>query len=249
VGVKPDLVSVVVPAYNEQGRIEASLRRIVDYMQGAGFPFEVIVVDDGSRDRTAEVVGAMAHGDARVRLVQNRKNLGKGGAVRNGVRSSAGSVVLFSDADLSTPIEEFEELLPWLETHDLVIASRSLPGSAVLVHQPSYRELMGRIYNLLVRAFVTGGLIDTQCGFKLMSRRAADGISRLQRVNSFSFDVEMILIARRLGYAVKEVPVRWINSRASKVHPVLDSAQMLLDLFRIKFYDILGFYRKAIERE
>jgi len=240
---------VVVPAYNEQGRIEASLQRIVDYMQGAGFTFEVIVVDDGSSDGTAEVVASLARSDARLKLVQNRKNLGKGGAVRNGVRSSGGSVVLFSDADLSTPIEEFEKLLPWLETHDLVIASRSLPDSAVLVHQPFYREFMGRIYNLLVRALVTRGLIDTQCGFKLMSRRAADGISRLQRINSFSFDVEMILIARRLGYAVKEVPVRWINSRASKVHPILDSAQMLLDLFRIKFYDIFGLYGKAIERE
>jgi dolichyl-phosphate beta-glucosyltransferase len=240
---------VVVPAYNEQGRIETSLKNIVDYMQGAGFGFEVIVVDDGSRDRTAEVVARIAREDPRVRLVQNRRNAGKGSAVRNGVRSSSGDVVLFSDADLSTPIEEFEKLLPWVASSDLVIASRSLPDSNVLVHQPFYRELMGRIYNLLVRTLVIRGLIDTQCGFKLMSRRAADAIFRRQRINSFSFDVEMILIARKLGYAVKEVPVRWINSRASKVHPVLDSAQMLLDLFRIKFYDILGLYGNQVERE
>lgn len=240
---------MVVPAYNEQGRIETSLKNIVDYMQGAGFGFEVIVVDDGSRDRTAEVVARIAREDPRVRLVQNRRNAGKGSAVRNGVRSSSGDVVLFSDADLSTPIEEFEKLLPWVASSDLVIASRSLPDSNVLVHQPFYRELMGRIYNLLVRTLVIRGLIDTQCGFKLMSRRAADAIFRRQRINSFSFDVEMILIARKLGYAVKEVPVRWINSRASKVHPVLDSAQMLLDLFRIKFYDILGLYGNQVERE
>jgi dolichyl-phosphate beta-glucosyltransferase len=242
-------VSVVVPAYNEQGRIEDSLLKIREYMRGADFGFEVIVVDDGSHDRTSEIVARLAHDDSRIRLVQNRKNLGKGAAVRNGVRSSAGDLVLFSDADLSTPIEEFENLLPWVESYDLVIASRSLPDSKVLVHQPFYREMMGRTYNLLVRTLVVKGLIDTQCGFKLMSRRAADDIFRRQRINSFSFDVEMILIATKLGYAVKEVPVRWINSRASKVHPVLDSAQMLLDLFRIKFYDISGFYKRIVERE
>jgi len=240
---------VVVPAYNEQGRIEYSLLKIREYMQGAGFGFEIIVVDDGSRDRTSEIVAQLARGDPRIRLVQHRKNIGKGAAVRNGVRSSGGDLVLFSDADLSTPIEEFESLLPWIESNGLVIASRSLPGSKVLVHQPFYREIMGRIYNVLVRTLAVRGLIDTQCGFKLMSRRAADGIFRCQRINSFSFDVEMILIARKLGYAVKEVPVRWINSRASKVHPVLDSVQMLLDLFRIKFYDISGFYGRRVERE
>jgi dolichyl-phosphate beta-glucosyltransferase len=242
-------VSVVVPAYNEQGRIEDSLLKIRDYMQGAGLGFEIIVVDDGSRDRTSEIVAQLARGDSRIRLVQHRKNLGKGAAVRNGVMSSGGDLVLFSDADLSTPIEEFESLFAWIESHELVIASRSLPDSRVLVHQPVYREMMGRIYNVLVRTLVIRGLIDTQCGFKLMSRRAADDIFRRQRINSFSFDVEMILIARKLGYAVKEVPVRWINSRASKVHPVLDSVQMLLDLFRIKFYDISGFYGRRIERE
>ena len=240
---------MVVPAYNEQGRIEDSLLKIREYMQGAGFGFEIIVVDDGSRDRTSEIVAQLAREDSRIRLVQHRKNLGKGAAVRNGVRSSGGDPVLFSDADLSTPIEEFENLFAWIECNELVIASRSLPDSRVLVHQPFYREMMGRIYNTLVQTLVVRGLIDTQCGFKLMSRRAADDIFRCQRINSFSFDVEMILIARKLGYAVKEVPVRWINSKASKVHPVLDSVQMLLDLLRIRLYDILGFYGRRIERE
>jgi len=240
---------VVVPAYNEQGRIEDSLLKIREYMQGAGLGFEIIVVDDGSRDRTAEIVAQLAREDSRIRLVQHRKNLGKGAAVRNGVRSSGGDAVLFSDADLSTPIEEFGNLFAWIESNELVIASRSLPDSKVLVHQPFYREMMGRIYNALVQALVFRGLIDTQCGFKLMSRRAADDIFRRQRINSFSFDVEMILIARKLGYTVKEVPVRWLNSRASKVHPVLDSVQMLLDLLRIRLYDILGFYGRRIERE
>jgi len=232
-------VSVVVPAYDEQGRIEDSLLKIKAYMQDAGLGFEIVVVDDGSRDRTPEIVAEFARNDPRIKLVQNRRNLGKGAAVRNGVRSSRGDVVLFSDADLSTPIQEFENLLAWIDSHELVIASRSLPDSKVLVHQPFYREMMGRTYNVFVRTLLVRGLIDTQCGFKLMTRRAADAIFRLQR----------ILIARKMGYSVKEVPVQWVNSRASKVHPVLDSVQMLLDLFRIKFYDISGFYGKRVERE
>ena len=239
------MLSIIVPAYNEAARIGESLRSIVAYMETKGFDFEVVVVDDCSRDATASVVGDVAREDAHVRLVSHASNLGKGGAVRTGVRISKGDAVMFSDADLSTPIEELERLLPWLETHELVIASRSLPASEVVVHQPFYREWMGRIYNVFVQALVVRGIIDTQCGFKLMTRRAADAIFALARVNSFSFDVEVILIAKRLGFKVKEVPVRWINSRASKVHPVVDSLEMLLDLFRIKFYDMIGCYKKT----
>ena len=238
-------MSVVIPAYNEEGRIGESLRKIRRYMQEKAFGFEVVVADDGSRDRTAETVGEFSREDPRIRLIRNPRNMGKGAAVRSGVKASGGDVVLFSDADLSTPIEEYEKLLPWVETHDLVIASRSLPESDVIVHQPFYRELMGRVFNLVVQVLLVRGMIDTQCGFKLMTGDAARRIFARQRINSFSFDVEMILIAKRIGLKVKEVPVRWINSRASRVHPVVDSTEMLLDLFRIKIYDILGFYRKT----
>ena len=214
-------------------------------MQEKAFGFEVVVADDGSQDRTAETVGEFSREDPRIRLIRNPRNMGKGAAVRSGVKASGGDVILFSDADLSTPIEEYEKLLPWVETHDLVIASRSLPESDVIVHQPCYRELMGRVFNLVVQVLLVRGMIDTQCGFKLMTGDAARRIFARQRINSFSFDVEMILIAKRIGFKVKEVPVRWINSRASRVHPVVDSTEMLLDLFRIKIYDILGFYRKT----
>jgi dolichyl-phosphate beta-glucosyltransferase len=247
--VSPKLVSIVVPAYNEAGRIGGSLRRIAEYADAKGVSVEIIVVDDGSTDTTAEVVERFAARDRRVRLVGNPTNLGKGGAVRRGVKASAGEWVLFSDADLSTPIEEMEKLVPWLESNDLVIASRSARGAEVVVHQPRYRELMGRAFNLAVRALLVRGMIDTQCGFKLMTRRAADLIFARQRIDSFSFDVEMIVIAKRLGMSVKEVPVRWVNSPASRVHPVLDSAEMLLDLLRTKAYDILGFYKKPSGRE
>ncbi len=213
-------------------------------MDGRGYTFEIVVVDDGSDDDTRKVVNLVAGKDTRIRLISNETNRGKGHAVRRGVLASQGDVVLFSDADLSTPIEEFDRLLSYLDQFDLVIASRSLPDSQVLVHQPRYRELMGRIFNAFVQALLVRGFIDTQCGFKVMRREAASSIFQMARINSFSFDVEMILIARRLGLRVKDVPVRWIDSRGSRVHPIKDSTHMLLDLFRIKLYDVLGYYRR-----
>jgi dolichyl-phosphate beta-glucosyltransferase len=214
-------------------------------MKERGYDFEIVVVDDGSTDATASIVETRSGRDARVKLVRSNRNKGKGHAVRLGIGESSGDPVLFSDADLSTPIDEFERLLPHLGEADMVIASRSLPDSDVIVHQPFYRESMGRIFNLLVRVLLLRGFIDTQCGFKLMRREAADAILQNLRINSFSFDVEMILAAARLGFTVKDVPVRWIDSRGSRVHPVRDAAHMLLDLFRIKLYDLSGHYEKT----
>lgn len=214
-------------------------------MRDRDLPFEIIVVDDGSRDGTPGIVEKRASADARVRLVPNPRNMGKGYSVRRGVQASTGDLVLFSDADLSTPIEELEKLLGWIDDCDVVIASRSLPDSDVVVHQPFYRELMGKVFNVIVQVLLVRGIIDTQCGFKLMTRRAADAVFALSRIDSFSFDVELILIARRCGLRVKDIPVTWIDSPGSRVHPIRDSSHMLLDLVRIKFYDILGYYKKA----
>jgi dolichyl-phosphate beta-glucosyltransferase len=218
-------------------------------MRDRGFAFEIIVVDDGSRDGTPAIVSAACEADSRIRLVRNPGNMGKGYSVRRGVEASRGDIVLFSDADLSTPIEEFDKLLGLIDDYDLVIASRSLPDSDVVVHQPFYREAMGKVFNMIVRILLVRGIVDTQCGFKLMRKAAAETIFALTRIDSFSFDVEMILIARRRGLSVKDVPVRWIDSRGSRVHPIRDSSHMLLDLFRIMLYDILGFYKRQVERE
>jgi dolichyl-phosphate beta-glucosyltransferase len=218
-------------------------------MDSIGREFEIIVVDDGSTDDTASVVEAIASGENRLRLLSNRVNRGKGFSVRRGMAESGGDVLLFSDADLSTPIEEYDKLLGYLDDYDLVLASRSLPDSDVTLHQPAYREMMGRMFNVLVQMLVLRGIIDTQCGFKLMKGRVAREIAALQRIDRFSFDVEMILIAKRLGYRYLDVPVKWINSPSSRVHPVTDSINMMLDLFRIKLYDIAGHYKKRHERE
>lgn len=239
----------MVPAYNENGRIEGTLAGIIEYMGGRGSDFEVIVVDDGSVDHTGEVVEALTSGEPRLRLLKNEANRGKGYSVRRGILESRGDVVLFSDADLSTPIEEFDKLLGYLDEYDLIIASRSLPDSDVAVHQPAYREMMGRTFNLIVQTLILRGIIDTQCGFKLMKGEVARQVAARQRIDRFSFDVEMILIAKRLGYKYLDVPVRWVNSPNSRVSPLSDSINMMLDLFRIKLYDIAGLYGKRHGRE
>ena len=218
-------------------------------MDERGHGFEIVVVDDGSTDETAGIVKRLSSEEPRLRLVANEANMGKGYSVRRGILESKGDVVLFSDADLSTPIDEYDRLLEYLDSYDLVIASRSLPDSNVVLHQPAYREMMGRMFNLMVQVLVLRGIIDTQCGFKLMRAEVGRDIAAYQRIDRFSFDVEMILVARRLGYRDIDVPVKWINSRGSRVHAVKDSFNMLLDLFRIKLYDIAGRYRRRDGRE
>ena len=218
-------------------------------MDGIGHEFELIVVDDGSTDDTAAIVRDLSLTEPRIRLIANKVNMGKGYSVRRGILEAVGDIVLFSDADLSTPIEEYGKMLDYLSEYDLVMASRSLPESNVVIHQPAYRETMGKMFNLLVQALIVRGIIDTQCGFKLMKTEAGREIAGYLRINRFSFDVEMILVAKRLGYRCVDVPVKWINSPASRVHAVKDSLNMLLDLFRIKLYDIAGYYKKRTGRE
>jgi dolichyl-phosphate beta-glucosyltransferase len=218
-------------------------------MDGIGHEFELIVVDDGSTDDTVPVVRDLSSKESRLRLLTNNVNMGKGYSIRRGILEAGGDAVLFSDADLSTPIEEYSRLLEYLGEYDLVMASRSLPESNIVVHQPAYREAMGRMFNLLVQALVVRGIIDTQCGFKLMNAEAGREIAGYLRINRFSFDVEMILVAKRLGYRCVDVPVKWIDSPASRVRAGRDSLNMLLDLFRIKLYDTAGLYKRRTGRE
>jgi dolichyl-phosphate beta-glucosyltransferase len=228
-------LSVVFPVYNKESRIAASLDATVAYLSGKPFAAEIIVVDDGSRDRTAESAGAALAGRVPSRVIRREKNRGKGASVKEGVLAASGEVILFSDDDLSTPIEEFDKLLAALQAGaDVAIGSRALPGSDIRVRQRRPRELMGKTFNLLVRLFVLKGYRDTQCGFKAFRRAAAmDLFSRL-RTDGFGFDVEVLVLCRELGYRVAEVPIVWSDSRPSRVRFIKGSLGMLKEIIRIR---------------
>ncbi len=236
-------LSVVIPAYNEESRLPATLDRIAEYLRGQSYPYEVIVVSDGSRDSTAAVAQSWRPEGFPLEVVDRKENRGKGYTVREGAARARGERILFSDADLSTPIEEVEKFLPFFrQGYEIVIGSRSLKDSNILVRQPFYRELMGRVFNRLVRILAVPDIADTQCGFKCFSRRAADGIFPRCRIDGFSFDVEILFLARRLGLAVREVPVRWRNAPGSSISPARDSLLMLVDIIRVRVYALLRSY-------
>ena len=211
-------ISVVVPAYNETDRIVPSLERIISYLQERHPDFEILVVDDGSADATAATVRQRFEGQPRVSVLSYGINRGKGFAVRHGMGQANGDLVLFSDADLSTPIEEIEGMLPLIENgYDVVIGSRAHAEADIRQRQPLYRELGGKLFNLMVRIVVMPELYDTQCGFKLFRRSRIAPILPNLCIDGFAFDVEILALAGAAGLRIAEVPVIWINSRASRV--------------------------------
>jgi dolichyl-phosphate beta-glucosyltransferase len=232
-------LSVVIPAYNESGRIERTLAAVTGYLRRHFDHWELVVVDDGSTDDTAAVVQDFAARDpasaGRVRLVANPKNLGKGGAVRRGVLEAALEWVLVSDADLSTPIEELSKLAAHSGEAPVVIGSRGMAASQILRRQPLYRELMGRGFNVLVQCAALPGISDTQCGFKLFRRSAAVAVFSRLTIEGFGFDVEALWLARRLGFEIREVPVVWLDDPATKVRPLRDAWRMAGDLARVRW--------------
>ena len=227
-------ISIVIPAYNEALRLPETLDRVQRYLATAGLTAEVIVVDDGSRDDTAEVVQRYAQRWPQLKLVAAERNAGKGAAVRLGMAAARGRYRVFSDADLSVPIDDMEKLLrPLHAGAGVAIASRGLRDSQVELHQPWYRETMGKIFNRLVRIFVLGGVHDTQCGFKAFTGEVADRVFPVLQTRGFGFDVELLYRAQHAGYKIVEVPTRWINSPQSRVHPIRHSAAMFLELLAI----------------
>ena len=233
-------ISIIIPAFNEEKRLPATLTTVKGYLEASSWEFsEVIVVDDGSRDGTAAVARA-----AGVRVLQNPGNRGKGYSVRHGMLEAKGDWALFSDADLSAPIEELETL--WSaagrEGAPCAIGSRALDRSLIGVHQSAFREQMGRVFNLLMRIETGLPFEDTQCGFKLFQTSAAREICRRQRLDGFGFDVEMLFIARRLGYRTVEVPVRWNDVAGTKVSMLL-GAKGFLDPLKVRWNDLTGKYR------
>lgn len=236
-------VSLIIPAYNEEERIAPTLERTLRYLSGQDYTFEVIVVDDGSTDNTTGVVREVAGKDASVTVLLNGENRGKGYTVKSGMLSAKGEYLFFTDADLSTPIEELERCLPYLlNGYDVVIGSRSLPDADIVIRQPWYREKMGKIFNLMVRIILLKGIIDTQCGFKGFRREAARTIFSKCVVDGFSFDVEALYLAQKQRHRIKEEPIQWKNSALSKVSPIKHSLQMFTSLVGIRLNDIKGRY-------
>lgn len=228
----------MVPAYNEEKRIAQTITKIRNYLSQQNYLSEIIVVDDGSDDKTAEHATETLKGVKKGQILSRYKNLGKGYSVKEGILRAEGSIILFSDADLSTPIEELDKFLPWLEKgFDVIIGSRALPDSDIQVHQSFFRESMGKIYNIFVRILILKGIKDTQCGFKLFRRKAAMDIFSRIKTKGFSFDVEVLLLSRKLGYCIKQIPVRWRNSPESKVKIWSSSIKMFLDLWQIRLFN------------
>lgn len=239
-------LSIIIPAYNEEKKVADTLVKVKGYLSTKGYPWEIILVDDGSSDRTVEVAREVIKDDGLI-IIKNPSNKGKGYSVKRGILTSKGEVMFFLDADLSTPIEELDKMLPWIDKgYDIVIGSRALSDSIIEVPQPWYRETMGKIFNILVRAFVLKGFRDTQYGFKCFKRGAALRVFNLQRLSGFAFDVETLLIARKFGFKIKEVPVRWINSPDSKVGIISGSVSMLIEVLKLRFYDIKGYYNEVL---
>jgi len=228
-------LTVVIPAYNEEERLEPTLREVFAFLSAQSFTWELIVVDDGSTDKTAELATQIFEEiPGNTKLLRNPGNRGKGYSVRSGMLEAQGEWVLMSDADLSTPIEEVLKLLKSSAEFPVVIGSRGMRESLLEERQPLYRETMGRIFNLMVQAIALPGIRDSQCGFKLFRGDAAKKVFSRMTIEGFGFDVECLFVARRLGYEIGEVPIRWINHPASKVHAVRDSARMAGDLFKVR---------------
>jgi glycosyltransferase involved in cell wall biosynthesis len=238
--------SIIIPAYNEQARIGATLERVMECVQTRQWAAEVLVVNDGSRDQTAEIVTAATRRYPNLRLIENPGNRGKGYSVRNGMLQARGTIAMFTDADLSAPIEEAELLFAAIEDGaDIAIGSRWLDRSRQTLRQPFYRRLFGRCFNWLTRLIMHLPLADTQCGFKAFRKEAACTIFSRQRIERWGFDPEILYIALRLGMRIKEVPVTWGHDDRSRISYLKDGLKMLEDLVRVRFYSLAGYYRKA----
>ena len=240
-------LSIVIPAYNESARIERTLERVLACVAAQGWDAEVLVVDDGSADRTAEIVQAWMERAPRLRLVRNEGNRGKGYSVRNGLLQAAGEVVMFTDADLSAPMEEAERLLAAIRNGaDVAIGSRWMDRTRQTIHQPLYRRFFGRCFNWVTRMAMGLPFKDTQCGFKAFRREAAQVIFRLQRIERWGFDPEILFIARKLGYDICEVPVTWGHDERSRMSYLRDGMKMLQEMAAIRANSLAGRYDRDI---
>lgn len=226
-------ISIIIPAYNEEKRIEASLDKILEFTNSRDLDVEIIVIDDGSSDKTTEKA---TRPEENIKVIKQPTNLGKGAAVRRGMIESCGDIRVFTDADLSTPIYELQKVLDRINDGiEVFVGSRAVDYSMIKKHQPKYRELMGKTFNLIVQFLVLKGIKDTQCGFKGFTADAAKKIFNHAKINGFGFDVEILFLARKFGFSISEVPVEWYNDERTTVSPIVDSAKMFWDILKVRF--------------
>lgn len=230
-------LAVIIPAYNEDQRILPTLERVREYLSAQTYTWSVTLVSDGSSDKTVDLAKGFAEKNPNFHVIHYSPNRGKGYAVRKGMLEVDGGWILFSDADLAAPIEEVEKLLEHARAGaDISIGSRPLKESKLEIHQPFYREMLGRGFNLAVQLLAIRGIHDTQCGFKLFSNKAAKDVFSRCKLDGFSFDFEALMIARDLGYRIDEVPIRWRHQEGSKVVLMRDGPRMLRDLVKLRFW-------------
>lgn len=237
---KPKIyLSIVIPAYNEEKRLESTLKKISFFLQKQDFKSEIVLVDDGSTDATLGLANRLAS-ELSLNLValKNSTNMGKGAALKKGMLAANGEIIMFTDADLSTPIEELKKFLPYLSDYQLVIGSRKIKGAEILVHQPFYRELMGKFYTALARSILGVSVSDFTCGFKVFTQEAAKAIFSRLKVFNWSFDAEVLYLAKKLGYQIKEVPVVWSDCPNTKVKLRRDVFSSFFGLLQIRLSDL-----------
>ena len=240
-------LSIVIPAYNECARIEETLSRVMSTVSREQWDAEVLVIDDGSKDTTAEIVERWMDVHPRLHLIKNPGNRGKGYSVRNGLLQAAGDIVMFTDADLSAPMEEANRLLAAIDAGaDVAIGSRWMDRTRQTIHQPLYRQFFGRCFNAITRGVMGLPFKDTQCGFKAFRREAAQVIFRLQRIERWGFDPEILFIARKLKYTITEVPVTWGHDERSRMSYLKDGMKMLEEMAVIRWNSVAGRYDEAI---
>lgn len=235
-------LSLIIPTYNEERRLPQTLESILKYLENQDYVYEIIISDDGSKDNTVNYVKSLPGYPDFIKVIELGKNIGKGWGIKNGVKLARGEYIIYSDADGSTPIEELEKLIAALdEGYDIAIASRALDVSNV--KSKWYRKIIGGVFNIIIKLFLFGDIKDTQCGFKLFKAECAKKIFEINRLSGFCFDVEVLFLAKKLNYKIKEVPICWHAVSGSKINLVTDSISMFLDLIKIKIFYMLGKYK------
>ena len=246
--MKPFL-SIIIPAYNESERLPLTLVDMDKRLSTAKYSYEIIVVNDGSTDNTAEVVEKMSEAVKNLKLIDNKANQGKGGVVKQGMLLAKGEYRLFTDSDNSTTIDHFDKMISYLngqegETYDVVIGSRAVRGSKLEPAQPFYRQLLGKLSNIIIQIVNVPGIWDTQCGFKAFSEKSAEKIFAISKINGWGFDIEALALARHFGYKIREIPVHWINDAKSHVK-MSAYLKTFVENAKIRWWIMTGAYEES----